>query len=145
MRRLVGSNSFQNEYWESIEPKALATVIDVLPSEEDLFYYAKLIADDLMRNLDADTEIQYARYVEGTITYLCMTQSKADVDSLADYYIPFIFVMTKLYSHIQTMTFAHLFQQFVKFASKQKPPEGSDDVCTVIDIFMARLKKETGE
>jgi hypothetical protein len=140
MRRLVKPGR-RNEYWENIDPQRLAEHIDALPAKHELFYFAKLVSEGLMRDMDSVSQFRYARVREGTMRYLVESQDEDDIISMELLYDPFFFIVCKLFPTMKTGTFSHIFQQFLRFVSKQVPACDEDEVCALIKRFVDRIKK----
>lgn len=128
MRRLVNQNPRDLEYWQCIAPATLAKYINEHPPVEGLYYFAKLVAEGTMREMDSEKQFRYARYTEATMSYLEKTQLESDVESMDMFYTPFIYMACKCIPELPPLTFANLFQQFIKYVSKQPDTLGVADV-----------------
>lgn len=132
-----------NKYWENIKPAHLAGYIDALPAKHELFYFAKLVAEGMMRDMSTESQFRYGRIREATMRYLVESQPQENVVSMDVLYTPFIYLMCKKFPTITSFTFSHIFQQFIRFAGKQEPisPTSADGVASLIQRFVGGIKK----
>lgn len=136
--------SRSNEYWENIKPARLAGYIDALPAKHELFYLAKLVAEGMMRKMDSESQLRYGRIREATMRYLVESQSEEDIVSMNVLYTPFIYLICKRFSTMQSFTFSHIFQQFIRYAGRQGPISftSTDEVANLVQRFVDTIKKE---
>lgn len=143
MRRLSdnSNNGGQHAYWQLINPVALANTINVIPSGESLLYHGKLIAEGYTFDLgDTPKQFRFARYLEGTLNYLALKQTGANFKSMRQFYFPIIYSLVKRIPDLNTLTYATMFQEFIRYAQESKPPKDDDDIVILVDTYIKRIE-----
>jgi len=137
MRRLTNS---QHQYWQLIIPASLANTVNNIPSGESILYHAKLIAEGFSFDLeDTAKQFRFARYVEGTMNYLARTQTEENFNSMQQFYFPIMYSLVKRITDLEVLTYATLFQEFIRYAMEAKPAKNDDDVVVIVDTYIKRI------
>lgn len=141
MRRLTTGEP-DKMFWELISPPGLRNYIESLPTKFNMYYFAKLVSEGVMRdNLSMEQQIKYARVTEGTLMYLFDHHNHENIALFTSYYIPFFYIAVRVFPDIKPLTFGHMFKQFVRFAGSYPIAKDEDDVCVVITDFLKSIKK----
>lgn len=141
MRRLSSSNNLQ--YWQCIIPGVLAKCIASYPSGESLYYYGKLVSYGFRFELETtDKQFRFARYQEATMQYLAQTQSESDFLSMDKFYLWMCFALINRIDKIGPLTYATLFQQFIRFIGQSKVPTNDSEMWKIINAYIKHITND---